>query len=132
MIEPNQLCNHNKVKLGTSFLNWHYFTDTSLSQRIRITVSHDTALLFNIYWHILSALSREQGGSENQAAHRIFLTNSNDNGQTNKNVGNSEWFLFFFFLLVSPDEFHSREEEGTYYTLDCMQINSKGHVDTIS
>lgn len=49
LIELNQLSNQNKVKLGTSFLNRHYFTDTSVSQRIRITVSHNTALLFNIY-----------------------------------------------------------------------------------
>lgn len=80
-------------------MNRHYFTDTSVSQRIRITVCHNTASLFNIYWRIFSALSTERGGSENQAAHKIFLTNNNDNWQCkiNKNVGNSAGFFFSFW-----------------------------------
>lgn len=68
-------------------------------------------MLFNIYWYIFSALSREWGGSENQIEHKIFSASSNYNWQCkiNKNTGDSAGWVFS--SLVSPDELHSREEK---------------------
>lgn len=41
----NQISSAIKIK-WTSLLNRHYFTDTTVSQRIRLIVSHNTALPF--------------------------------------------------------------------------------------